>query len=148
MKPSPPGTKLILRRTFSAPRMEVFKAWTDPEKIKKWFAPGPMETHEAHVDLRVGGRYRIVMRDLAEDNSHVAFGVYREVTPPERLVFTWSWEGVPNSGEMLVTLEFREKGTRTELTLVHEFLPNEDSKRIHDEGWIACLDKLEHVINR
>ena len=138
-------TKLFLKLIFAASREEVFKAWTDPKEIKRWFAPGEMDTPEAQVDLRVGGKYRIVMRNAAQNSSHIATGVYREIRTPERLVFTWSWEGDPNSGEMLVTLEFHEKGTKTELLLTHELFPNEASKKEHNEGWVACLEKLERV---
>jgi len=138
-------TKLFLKRSLEAPREEVFQAWTDPDEIKKWFAPGPAFVPEASVELRVGGRYRIAMRDETNNSSHVATGVYREIKPPERLVFTWSWEGDPQSGEMLVTVELREQGKGTELVLTHELFTTVESKQRHEEGWIGCLDKLAQI---
>ena len=147
MPPSPKQiAKLFLTRTFRAPRQDVFNFWTDPNEIKKWFAPGDAYSPEASVDLRVGGAYRIVMRDDAKNASYIAKGVYREVKPPSRLVFTWSWEGDPNSAEMLITVEFRDKGNETELTLTHELFPSEESKKGHEEGWVGCLDKLAQVL--
>lgn len=139
-------TKLFLKRTLAAPREKVFKAWTDAAEIKKWFAPGPMQTPIAEIDLRVGGKYRIVMKDLSKDVLYVRTGVYREIRPPEKLVFTWTSEGNPQPGETLVTIEFREKGKTTELLLTHEFFSDEESKKRHNEGWIGCLDKLEKVL--
>lgn len=140
-------TKLILRRTFSSPRATIFKAWTDATEIKRWFAPTGMDTPEASVDLRVGGKYRIVMRMVEKDMKHVATGIYREIKPPERLVFTWWWEGDPNPAETLVTVDLVEKGTGTELILTHEYFPTEEAKQQHNEGWIGCLDRLAETFN-
>lgn len=144
----PDKYEIVITRIFDAPRERVWKAWTDAREIKQWFAPGDMDIPEAEVDLRVGGKYRVVMRDAAQNIRHVAIGLYREIKPPKQLVFSWSWEGDPNRGEMLVTLEFRDLGNRTELVLTHQFIPNEESKKMHTEGWIGCLDKLAKTILR
>lgn len=144
-KPSD-DSKLFLRRKVAAQREMVYKAWTDPQDIKQWFAPGPLETPEASVDLRIGGKFRIVMRNPADNTTHIASGVYREINPPERLVFTWSWEGDPDSGDMLVTIELHATGQETEILLTHEFLPSRESKEQHTKGWIGCLDKLETAL--
>lgn len=69
-------------------------------------------------------------------------GTYREVRPPEKLVYTWSWEGQPDFGETLVTVEFRDLGSSTEVVLTHEFFPNEEARQNHDKGWNSCLDRL------
>jgi len=140
-------TKLYLTRSFKVTRAELFKSWTDPEEIKKWFAPGVAHIPEASVDLRVGGNYRIHMRDDTKNASYIVTGIYREINPPSRIVFTWMWEGDPNSSEMLVTIELREKGNATDLTLTHEYFPSEESKKSHEEGWTGCLDKLAHILN-
>jgi glutathione S-transferase len=137
--PAPPI--LEIRRTIRAPRQRVFDAWTKPEEMKKWQAPGPMTTPNVDVDLRVGGAYRVYM--LAPDGAtHVAFGTYREITPPSRLVYTWSWEG--REIDSVVTVEFHDRGNATEVVLRHQ-LPNEDERGRHEHGWIGCFDKLEQL---
>ena len=76
----------------------------------------------------------------------VASGVYRQIKKPEKLVYTWTWEGGPEAVETLVTVEFREKGQQTEVLLTHEKLPNAKARQDHTEGWIACFDKLEPLV--
>ncbi len=142
------ATKLILRRTFNAPRAEVFKAWTDPKAIARWFAPGEdYENAIAEIDLRVGGTYRIGMKPKTREALHVATGVYREIRPPEKLVFTWSWEGERPAIDTLVTLTFRPSGNATELTLTHEFFPDGETRDQHNAGWNGCLAGLEKLFS-
>jgi len=141
--PSTTETTLRLKRIFNAPRDRVFRAWTDPKELKRWCAPTEEYTTPiAEVDLRVGGKYRIGMKPGNQEVMYVATGVYREVKPPEKLVFSWSWEGEPQSRETLVTLEFRDIGKSTELILLHEFFPDEATREKHNEGWIGCLNQL------
>jgi uncharacterized protein YndB with AHSA1/START domain len=103
-------TTLCIRRTFPAGRDRVFRAWTNPQELKRWSAPSDEYAIPAvEVDLRVGGRYRIEMRS-ASGEPHCAFGVYREVRPPERLVYSWAWEDKPERGDTVVTVEFFERG--------------------------------------
>lgn len=94
MAPSTVGqeTTLHLTRTFAAPRAAVFRAWTDPERLKQWWGPPGYATPAVELDLRVGGRYRIGMRKLPDGDVFYLSGVYQEVRPPERLVYTWRWE--------------------------------------------------------
>ncbi len=139
-------TTLRLTRTLTAPREKVFKAWTEPAALKKWFAPGDdYATPMAEVELRVGGRYRIQIRS-PHGKLHTVVGVYREVKPPERLVFTWSWqEGGMDVGETLVTVELRDQGKTTELILTHEQFPTVETRDEHAKGWAGCLDRLIHA---
>jgi uncharacterized protein YndB with AHSA1/START domain len=132
---------LEIRRTFAAPRERVFNAWTRSEELRKWFAPGPLTTAVADVDLRVGGRYRITMR-TPEGKEHVVTGTYRVIDPPKRLVYTWRWEDKPSAGDSVVTIEFNDRGRSTEVVLRHEGLPNEKEIADHEQGWNGCLDKL------
>ncbi|MCZ6491166.1 MAG: SRPBCC domain-containing protein [Acidobacteria bacterium] len=142
-----PKTTLTLRRTFQAPREKVFHAWTDPETLKKWWGPEGYETPEAEVDLRVGGRYRLGMRKLPDGEVFFLGGTFREISPPERLVYTWSWEQASmDVGETLVTVEFREAGQSTEVVLKHELFPNEETREHHNQGWNGCLDKLTKLL--
>jgi uncharacterized protein YndB with AHSA1/START domain len=133
-------TSLEVRRTIAAPRERVFQAWTRPEDVKKWAAPGEMTTPVAEVDLRVGGKYRIEMQ-APNGARHVASGVYREVTPPKRLVYTWGWED-SSVKDSVVTVEFQDRGKSTEVILRHERLPDADSRARHTEGWTECMEKF------
>jgi uncharacterized protein YndB with AHSA1/START domain len=137
---------LILRREFPAPRQKVFETWTQPEHLKGWFAPSDdYDNPVVEVDLRVGGKYRIAMRHIAKGIQHVVIGEYREVRSPERLVFTWAWEG-EKGGETLVTVDFRDRGTSTEVMVKHEFFPDAESREQHNQGWLGCLARLTKVV--
>ena len=147
-------TTLSLSRTFAAPRERVFKAWTDPAELMRWYAPSnEFTTPIAEVDLRVGGRYRIQMKG-PDGEAHTIVGTYREVIAPEKLVFSFAWEGgvgcggsdsIP-VGETLVTLVFRARGTSTEVTLTHEGFPDSVTRDRHNQGWTGCLDSLARFI--
>ena len=141
-------TTLHLKRTFTAPREKVFRAWTDPEELKKWWGPEGYATPSAQVDFRVDGRYRLGMKKLPDGEVFYLSGTYREVKPPEKLVYTWSWEARPEFGETLVTVEFRAMGNSTEVVLTHELFPNEKARQDHDNGWNSCLDRLGGLLLR
>lgn len=144
-------TTVRVTKTIAAARDVVFKAWTDPEMLKKWMGPDPsFTTPIAEVDLRVGGSYRLGMLAPGESAPHIVGGVFREVLPPERLVYTWKWE-IPGgsdseqpseSQEMLVTVEFRDVNGATELVLTHENHPDQHSRDEHGKGWDGCLAQL------
>jgi uncharacterized protein YndB with AHSA1/START domain len=140
-------TTLRLTRTFAAPREKVFRAWTEPQALKKWWGPHGYETPSAEVDLRVGGRYRFGMRKLPDGEIFYLSGVYREVSPPERLVYTWLWERQDvDFGETLVTVEFLDRGGETEVVLTHELFPNAEERDRHNQGWNSTLDRLGAVL--
>jgi uncharacterized protein YndB with AHSA1/START domain len=144
-KPSREAT-LRLTRTFAAPRKKVFRAWTDPEELKKWWGPEGYATPTAEVDLRVGGKYRLGMMKLPKGDIFYLSGTYREVRPPERLVYTWVWEGSPELSEMLVTVEFRARGKETEIHVTHELFPTAKAREDHEKGWSSCLDRLAKAL--
>ncbi len=139
-------TTLNLRRTFKASREKVFRAWTDPEELKKWWGPEGYSTPSAEVDLRIGGKYRLGMMKLPDGEIFYLSGIFREVRPPERVVYTWLWEGHPERGETLVTVEFRDLGTATEVILTHERFPDEKVRDDHNKGWNGCLDRLAKIL--
>lgn len=130
---------LRIESQIKAPRAKVYEAWTNPAILAKWFAPGPRTPDPEELDVRPGGKYRIVMKG-AED-SPVAVGEYREVVAGEKLVFTWGWDGDP-SQPTLVTVTFADKAGGTEVVLVHERFPNADTCEHHRMGWQAIMDKL------
>jgi len=99
----------------------------------------------AQADARAGGAYRLSMRE-PDGKTHNVFGIYWEVIPPEKLVFTWKWEEHPEMEDTLVTLEFLDRGGATELVLVHERLPDEKMRDEHKKGWNGCLDRLAKYV--
>ena len=135
---------VTITRTIPAPTEKVFAAWTTPEALKRWSAPGDLTNPIVEVDLRVGGRYRI---DMAAPNGavHRVTGVYKVIDPPRRLVYTWFWETNPALGEMLVTVEFRARGTVTDVVLEHSRLTSRQSADNHEKGWAGCFAKLERL---
>ena len=132
---------LTLKRRLNAPPAKVYAAWTDPTQIKRWFGPTQVETLSAAADVRVDGRYRIVMRG-SDGEEHDVSGVYREVVPNEKLVFTWAWRTTPER-ESLVTVTLKADGSGTILTLTHEQFFDEPARDRHQSGWTGALDKLE-----
>jgi uncharacterized protein YndB with AHSA1/START domain len=111
----------------------------------QWSAPGDDFKTAADVDLRVGGKYRIQMNHPS-GSIHTAVGEYHEVTPPERLVYTWAWEdGFVE--DTLVTVEFLDRGGATEVILTHERFPNAEARDKHNQGWTGCLGRLEKLLH-
>lgn len=134
---------LTIKRRFNVPPEKVYAAWTDPEKLTQWMRPGEIRHTRAEIDLRTGGRYRIVMR--GDDEEHDVSGVYREVIPNEKLVFTWAWKSTPER-ESLVTVTFKPDGTGTILTLLHEQFFDADARDRHQVGWGNAVEKLEKYL--
>lgn len=135
-----------LTRTIRAGRQDVWDAWTRPEHMKKWSCPAPGGAKEVTSDLRVGGSFAIRM--VVDGKAHNAFGTYREIDEPSRLVYTWDWEEEEGAmGETLVTVEFNEVDGGTEVVLRHEGFPVEEARKGHEEGWNACLDNFEGLFD-
>ena len=137
-------TSLRLTRMIQADPTKVFEAWTDPKQLNLWSAPEPMDV-EAEVDLRVGGRYRILMKGT-DGGVFTAVGEYREIDPPNRLSYTWKWEETGNDYyDTLVTVEFHDREGATEVVLIHDLFPDAEITGKHNEGWTSCLTRLEKV---
>jgi len=98
----------------------------------------------AESDARVGGHYRIVARS-SDGEEHDVSGVFREVVPNEKLVFTWAWRSTPER-ESLVTIELKRDGGGTLLTLTHEHFFDEAARDRHQHGWDGTLDRLERML--
>lgn len=134
---------LSLARRYPVAPEKVWRAWTDPQALKRWWGPGGQDPVSlAQIDLRVGGRFRIVFGG-PEGTDHEVQGVYRVVLPPRRLVFTWTWPRSTPERESLVTLEFRPAGGGTELAFLHEQLFDETVRDNHRRGWSESLAKLD-----
>ncbi len=134
---------LTLKRRLNASAEKVYAAWTDPKKIVTWFGPDRGAVHSARADVRVGGRYDISF-STEDGEMHDVGGVYREVVPNEKLVFTWAWRTMPER-ESLATVTLKPEGDGTILTLLHEQFFDEPARDRHRSGWTGALDKLERL---
>ena len=134
--------KLVINKQIRAPVEKVYKAWTNPEIIKKWFAPGDkMTVPNAEADVKAGGSYLIHMHDPDSGSNHIVSGEYEEVVPNEKLVFNWKWkDGVDQTQ---VTIELRAQGNEeTMVTLTHRGFSQQEFADKHNEGWSGCLENL------
>ena len=143
----PAEAQILITRDFDAPARLVFKAYTTPELVMRWWAGRRGEMHSAEIDLRVGGAWRWVMH--AHSGHEVGFhGVYREIVPGERLVFTEVYEGAPDA-EALVTVTFAEAGGRTTLSILMELPSREVRDAIvasgMEQGAQEGMELLEQV---
>lgn len=146
-------TSLEFRRVFRAPREKVWSAWTDREQLEQWMCRDVPSQNPRYValDVRPGGRY-VIEIPLA-DGKYVGQGVFRDVQPPEKLVFTWSWTRIPAKpgedlgGESLVTVELFDRGAgATEMRFTHTGL---DAAKIREEtrtGWTGCFEVLARAL--
>src|SRR5256886_5805888 len=143
----PTDTQILITREFDAPKHLVYKAYTTPELIKRWWGGDRGEVTLAEVDLRVGGRWRYVM--TANGGFEVGFhGEYREIVPNERIVSTEVFEGAPEA-EAVVEHTFTEKNGRTTLTMLMQLPSRAVRDPIIDSGMEGglqeALDRLEQV---
>jgi uncharacterized protein YndB with AHSA1/START domain len=133
---------LRIARTIAADSQAVWDAWTQPEHMKQWCCPQPGGVRDVRCDLQVGGAYEIQME--VDGNTYTAFGTYREVDAPRRLVYTWDWREADHSvGETLVTVDFAPVDGGTEIVISQEAFPNGEAKAGHEEGWGGCLAHFE-----
>jgi uncharacterized protein YndB with AHSA1/START domain len=135
------STTLVLRRTFTASRQRVFRAWIEPEALEYWFRPRGMGVSVSKLEARVGGSFRF---DLENGSSIV--GTYLHIAPPEQLVFTWSGEAMQDR-ETVVTLDFLDQGPVTEVVLTHERLSTPELRALVEGGWPSLLDALAEVLS-
>lgn len=137
---------LRLVKRVRAGRQAVWNAWTRPEEMRHWACPAPGGLKDVTADLRVGGAFS--MRMEVDGVEHNAFGTYREVDEPNRLVYSWDWrEEDQQMGETIVTVEFREVDSGTEIVLMHEGFPVDEAREGHGEGWVLCLDHLAGYVD-
>jgi uncharacterized protein YndB with AHSA1/START domain len=134
-----------ITRTFPASAEEVFDAWTSPEVMRRWFHCAPdWETPEAEVDLRVGGKVRVVMR--RPDGTEVeAQGEYTVIDRPRRLVMTWAFDDDP-SNEQLIELSFSEFEGSTTVQMLNSGISTDERRDAQDWGWRGCLGELARLL--
>jgi uncharacterized protein YndB with AHSA1/START domain len=131
--------KLVIKRIIDASPEEIFDAWLDPKSLRDWMLPEQTKNIEATVDPRVGGKFRILMKDDEKGYEHT--GEYKILDRPKKLAFTWISQST-GMKPTLVTIELIPKENKTELTLTHEGL-SDDAKEGHKKGWTDVVEKLE-----
>jgi len=148
-----PETKVEVRRMFVAPREKVFEAWTQREKLEKWMCRFPRnETRFAASDARPGA---VTVMDVKTPSGEMFKQTitYRDIEPPNKLVFTWDWQEFSAAGEKideardtLVTVKFEPRGNFTEVILTHDGLRTAEQRERHSRGWNGCFDALEQEL--
>jgi uncharacterized protein YndB with AHSA1/START domain len=140
-----PAREVRIERTFAAPIEEVFDAWTSPEVMRRWLHPAPeWGTPEAEVDLRVGGKVRVVMR--RPDGSRAeSRGEYELIDRPHRLVMKWVFGDEPTN-QQLLELTFTESEGTTIVRLVNTGISTDERRANQEWGWTGCLRELERVL--
>lgn len=147
---APHERELVLTRFFDAPRALVFAAWTDADRLNQWWGPRGFAVLRCHADVRIGGIWRVESR-APEGGEHICGGVYCDVAPPERLVFTMTWEGVEDGEpgrETVVSIDFAEDGAGTRLTFRQATFSSREARDAHDEGWSSSFELLEEYLAR
>ena len=134
---------LTLKRKLDAKPPAVYAAWTDPSQVMRWFGPDAGPPLSAEIDAQAGGRFHIAFQ-TENGERHDVSGVYREVHPDTKLVFTWAWKSTPER-ESLVTIDLKPDGDGTMLTITHEQFFDEVARDNHRRGWMGSLDKLERL---
>jgi uncharacterized protein YndB with AHSA1/START domain len=128
---------VVVTKVINASREELFEAFTNPEIMSKWFYPQEDMSVEVNNTFHVGGGYTLKMHG----NNGVTYnheGEYKEIVPPEKLVFTWNSDVVQNT---VVTVTFSEMETGTEVTISHDLLPEGGMTENHRKGWNGCLNR-------
>ncbi len=138
------GHVVRIERTYAASAKEVFDAWTSPEVMRRWFhCAADWETPEAEVDLRVGGKVRVVMR-RPDGREGEARGEYTLIDPPHRLVMTWTFDDDP-SNEQLIELSFSESEGSTTVLMLNSGISTDERRDGQDMGWRGCFEELARL---
>lgn len=143
---APARPSVTLKRRLNAPPEKVYEAWTQAEKLVRWFGPAETlpGTVKAEMDVRVGGTFWASF-SAVDGEFHKVGGTYLDVVPNEKLVFTWAWHTTPER-ESQVTVTLRPDGGGTMLTLHHEKFFDQAAADGHKRGWTGTLDKLERFV--
>ncbi len=129
---------------FDAPVERVFRAWSDPRDLERWAWGSLGHEVRAEVDLRVGGSFRIETTQPGKDTSSFS-GIYEEVVPGRRLVYTLHWD-VPmgyDAPDERVTVDFADRGAQTDVTFLHEGVPEQIARDTHETGWADTFGALD-----
>jgi uncharacterized protein YndB with AHSA1/START domain len=137
------GRELVITRVFDASRELVFQAWTDPRQAVKWWGPRSFPAIHLEMDVRPGGAWRGCLRSTETGIELWHKGIFREVAPPKRLVFTFAWEEEGERGlETLVTVSFAEQDGGTRMTFRHAPFQSIAERDGHNGGWNSTFDRF------
>jgi uncharacterized protein YndB with AHSA1/START domain len=138
------GPSLTVRRIFPVARLKVFRAWTSPQALQKWFKPFGNSIIVGYFDLRVGGSFRFDYQIPGSPTSSIT-GTYLEIVEPQKLAFTWS---SPATGDKdtVVTVQFEERDIGTEVILTHSRFPFEEMVEAHVQGWQSAIEGLGQAL--
>lgn len=143
-----PNGSLVLEHTrvFDGPTEQVFRSFTDPTELAKWWGPHGFTTPEIQIDPRVGGSYRFTMQPPEGEAFHLSGG-FLEIQGPSKIRFTFRWdEPVPDDRETVATVSLESLGEKTTVKLTHGDFATEERLELHRSGWLDSLDKLEAVL--
>jgi len=144
----PSDREIVMERVFDAPRELVFKAYTEPNLIPKWWGPSYLTTTVDKMEVKPGGVWRFVQRD-ADGNEYAFNGEYTEIVPPERLAYTFEFEGMPGH-VLLETVTFEEQGGKTKVKVLSLFDSVEDRDGMLQSGMEAganeSYDRLAELL--
>ena len=138
------AAEVRISRSYGVAPEKVWRAWTDPQALSQWFGPGNPLVTTAEIDLRVGGRYRIVFKGASGDMNEVS-GVYQEVVPHSRLVFTWAFKSTPERVSR-VSIALKAQADGTELRFVHDRFHDEEARVGHENGWQRGFANLDAML--
>jgi uncharacterized protein YndB with AHSA1/START domain len=131
---------------FDAPTEQVFRLFTDPTELAKWWGPHGFTTPEIQIDLRVGGGLRFTMQPPEGEAFHLS-GEFLEIQPPSKLRFTFRWdEPVPDDRETVAAVSLASLGGRTSVTLTQGDFTTEERLELHRSGWTDSFEKLDAVL--
>jgi len=143
---SPARQKLVIRRTFDAPIDRVWEAWADVDQAKQWWGPRDFRAPIVELDERPGGKWRALM--IAPDGTELwQHGVYREIVPRQRIVYTFIWDRDPEH-EMLVSVDLSAKDKQTELTFEQTGFSSDGEREGHKGGWNQSFDRLAEYLDQ
>lgn len=143
----PADEELIIVRDIRAARHRVYAAWTDPLQAALWWAPQDCTPLSCRMEVRPGGRWHRTMR-IPDGSVITKYGVYQEVVPLERLVFTYGTEYADGTAdpETLVSVTLADHASGTRLTLRHWAFQSGESRRSHEGGWTSCLGRFDAFV--
>ncbi|MYN20551.1 SRPBCC domain-containing protein [Rugamonas sp. FT107W] len=139
-----PPAQVSLRRIYPVAPEKVWRAWTDPQALSRWFGPGEASLTRADIDLREGGRYHLAFAG-PDGGLNQMTGVYQEVRPFTRLVFTWAWHSTPERVSR-VSIDLAPVAAGTELRFVHDRFFDEQARINHERGWAFFFSSLDRFL--